>query len=332
MNNNADILPEFSMPLVFMFSGQGSHHFHMAQNLYQEHEGFRKHLQNLDILALKYLNCSIIEKIYDSNLKKDIPFTDIHFSHPALFSIQCALAKSIMDCGITPDMVLGYSIGEFVASVIAGVLTVESGFFLVCKQAELIERYCPQGAMTAILETPDLYYTLPIFQEKVDLAGINYSRHFVVSGGIRPIEHIGAFCLQNQIDFQDLPVTFAFHSDMMDPAYDEFIRFSSAINFAGPKIRMISGLDGLVTSLVNAYYLWNATRKAVFFNHVIRRLEQQGPNLYLDLGPSGTLATFIKYNLDKCSQSRYCSLINEFSLGMDICTINQRQLKTANFC
>jgi malonyl CoA-acyl carrier protein transacylase len=42
-------------------------------------------------------------------------------------------------------------------------------------------------------------------------------------------------------------------------------------------------------------YFWDVARRPIRFRETIAQLEQQGAHRYIDVGPAGTLATFLKY-------------------------------------
>ena len=47
------------------------------------------------------------------------------FAQPALFTIEYAMARLWHSLGITPDAIVGHSMGEYVAACLAGVLSLE---------------------------------------------------------------------------------------------------------------------------------------------------------------------------------------------------------------
>jgi acyl transferase domain-containing protein len=96
----------------------------------------------------------------------------------------------------------------------------------------------------------------------------------------------------------------------MDPIEQAFL--SSVPPAAKSAVPMISARDGTTVDCITPRRLWQAVRQPVHFQNTIRDLERTGPHTYIDLGPSGTLANFVKYNLDRTSQSTFQSTVTPF--------------------
>ncbi|MEA2820139.1 MAG: bacillaene synthase trans-acting acyltransferase [Bradyrhizobium sp.] len=60
--------------------------------------------------------------------------------------------------------------------------------------------------------------------------------------------------------------------------------------------------------------MWHAVRKPIEFERTIAGLEKRGPFDYVDAGPAGTLATFLKYTLPSASASRMYSILSPFGM------------------
>src|SRR5688572_9620134 len=112
-------------PIVFMFSGQGSHYYQMGRELFEQQPIFRHWMQLADSIYQELTGLSIIHELYENGHKKSEPFVRTLLTHPAIFSIEYALGQIILEQGIIPDYVLGTSLGEFAAAVFAGVMTFE---------------------------------------------------------------------------------------------------------------------------------------------------------------------------------------------------------------
>ena len=302
--------------LVFMFSGQGSQYYQMGKELFEYHPVFQNWMLDLDATAYDICGQSIIDHIYNENRKKSDLFDRTLYTHPAIFMVEYALARVLLEMGIEPDYVLGTSIGEFTSAALADVMTVEESLAALIKQAEILETHCNDGGMLAILHDPSLYHETPYIYENSELASVNFHSHFVISGQIDRLKSIAQCLKEHCISYQLLPVSQAFHSSLIDPAAEIYTEYLNQKSYKPPQIHFISCTYATVLTKINTGYFWEVVRKPIEFQKTLRELEKSGNYIYLDLGPSGTLANFVKYNLPENSGSQSLAILSPF--GQDL--------------
>src|SRR5689334_17399780 len=105
---------------VFMFCGQGAQYFQMGRSLYDHGGDFRRWMDAMDALVADVAGYSVIDALYRQELPKSAAFDRTALSHPALFMTQYALARTLMEADLQPDITLGASLGTFAAAAIAG--------------------------------------------------------------------------------------------------------------------------------------------------------------------------------------------------------------------
>jgi len=229
--------------LMFMYSGQGSHYYQMGQELYQKNSVFREAMDQCNAILEPFPGKSLIDVIYDESLKHET-FDNILYTNPAIFCIGYSLTQVLDDMGIRPKMVLGYSLGEYTAAVVAGVMSLDDGLKLVAHQAKQLHEKCRHGGMLVILDqVEDFDKDAPLF-ENCTLAGVNYEDNYVISGSVERLKDVSARLKNNGIFSQLLPVNHAFHSALIDPVKNSLDAFADGINFMPPKIPIYSCAKG----------------------------------------------------------------------------------------
>lgn len=294
---------------VFMFSGQGSQYYQMGKQLFDENAVFRDWMLRLDGLAQRLSGRRVLEAIYSAG--KGETFDRTALTHPAIFMVEYALAQCLIEAGVKPDLTLGASLGSFAAATVSGHLQVEHAMAAVVAQAQAFENACERGGMIAVLAEPTLYDE-PFLHEHSEMAGVNFDRHFAVSAGWHQLDAIDATLKQRGIAHQRLAVSYAFHSRWVDNARDEFMVSLSGIPQASGTLPLACCAQAAILTQLPETFFWNVVRRPIRFLDTVTMLERQGPWRYIDAGPSGTLATFVKYALPAGSHSSAHALLTPY--------------------
>ena len=312
-------------PVVWMFSGQGSQYYQMGKGFYDHHPTFRSWMQRLDQVVVEYSGQSIIDILFDEKNSKAQAFSRVRYTHPALFMVQYSLAQTLIAENYRgPDYLLGASLGEFVAAVIANVFDAESMLHDLMVQASLMETYCDSGGMLAVIDHPSVYHENEMIRNHSELAGTIFENSFVISGKARDLSEISEFLKRREILHQLLPVSVAFHSSYLDGAKTPFIKAFASRIFHSPSIPIVSCVGQSFESgsgefsdrcspTYSANYCWNIIRQPIAFQQTFAAFHKHCPQaIYLDLSPSGTMATFVKYNLPGNSSTRSVPLMTPY--------------------
>ncbi len=280
-----------------MCSGQGSQLYNMGHELYTSLPLFRRTMDLCDEILYPMLGLRLAEVIYNPGKRLDEPFDRLLYTNPAIVGLQYSVAQLLMEQDRKPDMVLGYSLGEVSAAILSGAMTLESGLAFAVKLAELIEHNAPSGAMITVLSDPRILHEHPEWFAGTELAGRNFSGHFVLSGSSDAVCSAESNLMAAGISIFRLPVLFPFHSSMLKPLTLGFVRLWEETPRTVATIDMMSATDGLITRELDGSHLWNTFCGAVDFQGTLEKLMLNGTGHFIDLGPSGTLATFIKYGM-----------------------------------
>jgi acyl transferase domain-containing protein len=302
------------MPLsetVFMFSGQGSQYFHMGKALFDGNDIFRDWMIRLDDVARELSGRSVIETLYSSAHSKADPFDRTLSTHPAIFMVQYSLAQCLIQVGVVPDRVLGVSLGTFTAATVAGFIAVEDALSAVLRQAMVLEEYGEPGSMTAVLADP-VMFSEDFIQGQSELAAVNFSSHFVISAKSTDLANIEAVLRKRSVNHQRLAVSFPFHSQWIDKAQAPFESFMRSVRCKQGRLPLVCCDQAAILSDLPVNHFWKVVRRPIRFRETIARLEEQGPRRYIDVGPAGTLATFLKYGMPATTQSTVHAILTPY--------------------
>lgn len=305
------------LPLAFCFSGQGAQYYQMAKDLMADDAVFRHWMQQGDALVARRCGFSVLREIYCEDHRIGMAFDRLEASHPALFLVQYALAKSLQHRQVRPDLLLGVSLGEFVAQSVAGMVSFETALATVSDQPALFRRHCPPGGLVSVLAPLDLYARSRLLSERSDLAGINSDGHFVLAALAEDLPAIEAELKIHDVAFQRLAVPYAFHSRFIDAAEQPFKQAFSQTKGETPFWPIWSACAGAETGPQTPDFTWRIVRESMKVRDVFAAIEAQGGAVYVDLSPSGTLAAIFRQLMRGGSPSRIAPLLSPFGGNVD---------------
>ncbi|HLD95091.1 MAG TPA: SDR family NAD(P)-dependent oxidoreductase, partial [Alphaproteobacteria bacterium] len=222
------------------------------------------------------------------------------YTQPALFTYEMALLRLWENLGVQADAVLGHSVGEYVAAVAAGVMSLEDSLKIVLKRAQLMASLPLNGGMMAVsLESSKVSEILSSQGFELDVAAVNTSTQTVVSGLKETLSFFKDVLDKIEIKSQELPVSHAFHSRLLDPILEEFEKELEGISFKSPEISLISNLTGeVLTDAPTPSYYKHHLRNAVLFEASLKTAKNLGITTYLEVGPTPILSTFVRSTLE----------------------------------
>ncbi|MBW4685866.1 MAG: SDR family oxidoreductase [Komarekiella atlantica HA4396-MV6] len=284
-------------PVVFMFSGQGSQYINMGRELYESETLFREQVNYCCELLKPHLELDLRTVLYPSTEKALIATEKLQqtaITQPALFVIEYALAKLWMAWGVHPQMMIGHSIGEYVAATLAGVFSLEDALVIVAMRGKLMQQL-PGGAMLSV-QLPE-QEVQQLLEKEISLAASNAPSSCVVSGATEAIEKLQQKLQQIGVNCRRLHTSHAFHSQMMEPIIETFIQSLKKVKLNSPKIAFISNVSGTWITAAEATdpnYWARHLRQPVRFSLGIAELLLQPEPILLEVGPGRTLSSLAK--------------------------------------
>lgn len=280
-----------------MFAGQGAQYFQMGRELYERDAVFRAAMDRCDAVAGPIEGRLISEIVYGRPMSDSTEFDRQLESTPALLAIGTSLAHALLARGVRPDLLLGYSFGETIAAVIAGVFTLEDAFRMVLAKSRLIEAQLAPGAMLAVLGGWEALRSLPAIAERCELAAVNSPRHFVVATRSEHAASVGEALERAGVAYARLPVRYGFHASLIDPAGPGLRAIVASVPRRAASLPIVSSMTTAAVARIDGDHLWNVSRRPIRFADTVRALAAAGPVRFIEAGPTGTLAIFVKQAL-----------------------------------
>ncbi len=188
---------------------------------------------------------------------------------------------------------LGHSVGEYAAACAAGVFSAEDGIRFVAERARLMQALPAGGVMAAVFASEErVRIALSAVGDAVSIAALNGPANTVIAGPERLVEQVTSALAADGIKSQRLVTSHAFHSPLLEPMLSELERAAAAVQFAEPRIDLISNLSGrpvLNGLLADPSYWRRHAREPVQFTRSIQGLADRGCNLFVEIGPHPTL-------------------------------------------
>ena len=203
--------------------------------------------------------------------------------------MEYALARLWQEWGVQPSAVLGHSIGEYAAACVAGVFELPDALRLVAARGRCMQQLSQGGAMAAVLAPVlEVEEVVGPYGDKVAIAAVNGPLNTVISGERTAVANILNQLQGRGLTCRPLKVSHAFHSPLMEPVLDGFHKIARTLEYAKPRIPLISTLTGAqVEGVPDAEYWTAQIRNTVRFSDAVRSLHNV--RVFLEIGPDAVL-------------------------------------------
>ena len=278
--------------LVFLFPGQGGWRPGVGGGLYRDNPIFRSAVDD----CLARLAPGVAAEVQRAILDRDPARARHDPGQLAHFVVLHSLARSWIRLGVSPDVVIGHSLGEHVAAVIAGVMSLDDGLKAVEARGRLFETLRPHGAMLAVAAGAEWLETAFRFGTELFIAAINGPEQTVLSGTAAAVAGAERALLEqgirvSRVATYDTPG----HSPLLAPILAPFRDALAPIRLQAPEIEMISTVTGRRTGdeIATLDYWVDMVERPVRFRAALDTIAKDGV-AFLEVGPGKALSNLAK--------------------------------------
>ncbi len=344
----------------FLFPGIGDHYPGIAREFYESEETFRQCVDRCCSILQKYLGYDLSVALFppssasspyqkglvnESSPKIDLrrmlgrdngdsaavnavsPLNQSFLAQPAVFVIEYAMAQLLMGWGIQPKAMIGYSLGEYVAACLAGVISLEDSLRVVARRAQMIQSLEPGAMMTVAVGETDLR---PWLTRRVAVSGVLTPSLSVLAGEISAISEVEKQLTARGIACHRLPTTHALHSPMMAPISESLVREMEAFSLQAPKIPYLSNVTGewmQVADATDPRYWSKHLCQTVQFSSGVAALLKLPNQVLLEVGPGQSLGSFVRQH-PSCDASLFGQILPTLRYRYDQQSDREFLLKT----
>ncbi|UZO79158.1 acyltransferase domain-containing protein [Aquimarina sp. ERC-38] len=304
--SSVSIYPEFNTverkKKAFLFTGGGSQYPKMGKELYDNETVFREAIDRCAEIAMNYLEHDIRKVMFSGKTtKKGKLINRIDYMQMALFSYEYAMFSLWSSTGVKPDIVIGHSIGEIIASCVAGIFSLEDAIKLTCLSGQLVENYTKKGQMAVVQGEENVVRGfIKDYKTTIGIAVINSPLQTVISGELNNLKKVLNDLNKSGFETKILKISHAFHSPLMIPALEPYISLIKSIKIKTPSIKMVSCITGeeVDSKVLSIEYWIGHLINPVKFSKGFKKIKTYDIDTFIEVGPNPVLLGIIDEHPD----------------------------------
>ena len=295
--------------VAFLFTGQGSQYINMLKNLRETEPIVANVFEEADrtmepLLGKPLSNCIFLDESDQAALAAaEDGLKQTAITQPAVLATETALARLLGAYGISPDMVMGHSLGEYGALVAAGAISFEEALRAVSARGNEMTRCAldDNGMMAAVFgpieKVKDI---LDSIDEYVVIANINSTKESVIGGTTPGVEAAMTAVRDAGYVARALQVSHAFHTKIVAPAGASLAKILATMNLRPPIIPIVTNVTGefypmgpgVVPEMIDL--LGKQVYSPVQFINGLNTLYDAGARVFVEIGPRRILYGFVE--------------------------------------
>ncbi len=274
--------------IAFVFPGQGAQYSGMGRSLAEHSASAKKVFEIADSLRPG----TSAQCFFGS--QEELSQTEN--TQPCLYCADLAAAYALMEAGVVPDMLAGFSLGEVAALTVSGATDLKDGFRIVCRRGALMQTAAENtdSTMLAVLKlenatVEELCRKYP----KVYPVNYNCPGQLVVAGSKEQLHDFQADIQAAGGKGLFLNVNGGFHSPFMKEAADKFAKVLADVPFSQPRIPLYSNFTARPYAESAAYLLVQQIQNPVRWQMTVENMIADGAELFVEVGAKKILSKLI---------------------------------------
>ncbi|RWR27021.1 acyltransferase domain-containing protein [Sinirhodobacter populi] len=282
------------LPVAFVFSGNGALWDGMARQNYMKDAAFRKSFTEIAALVAQDGGPDLVTLLMTPQDEEAMRPAGI--AQPLHFAIQVALVDSLAAAGLRPAAVMGHSLGEVAASVIAGRISRKEGVHIILSRSAAFAPLENTGGMAALSggrqAVADLIAGLGL---PIDISAENAPASVTVSGAQADLAALVKAARKARIAGKVLPVAYPYHGRAVGALESRMRADLAGLAPQAGTIPFYSGSLGCRADTVpsDADYWWSNARNAVEFRAAAAAMVADGYRIFLEISPRSVLRGYL---------------------------------------
>ncbi|MEV4738955.1 acyltransferase domain-containing protein [Streptomyces sp. NPDC049555] len=285
--------------LVFVFAGQGAQWYGMGRELLAAEPVFRQTLHQCDAFVREFAGFSAVEQL--GLPEETARLGELDVLQPTMVSLQIALTALWRSWGVTPDAVVGHSMGEIAAAHTAGALTLRDAMMIACRRSALLRRIAGKGAL-AVTELPpaEARAVAEASGGTISVAGENSPRSTVLAGDARSLAELVGELERRDVYCRVIKGTVASHSHYVEELREDLRTALQSLHPTATDVPMYSTVTAEPvpgTGLGPAYWMRNL-REPVRLAAATQNLAAAGHEVFVEVSAHPVLLSPLRQTLE----------------------------------
>ena len=301
--------------VAFAFCGQGPQWFAMGRELSAREPVFRDAMEEVATYVQRAAGWSLLAELGKDKSASRIHATEV--TQPAIFAIQMALVALWRARGVTPDFVIGHSMGEIAAACTAGAIDLAEGARIAVFRGRAVSPAEGLGSMIALpISREDALQAIVGLEHRVGIAAVNAPQSVVLAGDDEALGTITAVLRSRGIEGRALEMRYASHSPQMEPLVGWLRDALGVVAHRAPTVPMFSSISHRLveSAILDAEHWILGLRRSVDFAGGVRAALDAGCRAFVDIAPHPVTAGYVR----ECAEEAGIDVVAVASLRRNV--------------